>query len=293
MMMPVFLTSLGSRPSAWFTRFCTSTLARSTSRVTSNTTVIWLEPSLPLADVMYFIPGTPLIACSSGIVTADSTVCAFAPMYPLLTTTCGGANSGNCAMGKDGIAIAPPRMISSAHTVANTGLSMKKSTNTVSLASDLEVCSYDFWKSVRRSGFAVCRRCSGIPSLLHHRHSVLHELRAGRDDVLSALQPAQHRVVVPQRLAHFQNLLTRKGPVRFFRRHKREKLSVDAHHREDRHNRPFVDAPRNLRAHLLRNAQFRRRVRHERFRQHGLRVRIHLRRYESYIRFSDRLLIFV
>ena len=80
MMMPVFFTALGRRPSAWFTRFCTSTEARSTSRVTSNTTVMLLEPSLPLVEVMYFIPGTPLMACSSGIVTADSTVCAFAPM---------------------------------------------------------------------------------------------------------------------------------------------------------------------------------------------------------------------
>src|SRR5881628_3653822 len=72
MMMPVFLTSLGSRPSAWFTRFCTSTDARSTFRVTSNTTVIWLVPSFPLVEVMYFMPSTPLMACSSGIVTADS-----------------------------------------------------------------------------------------------------------------------------------------------------------------------------------------------------------------------------
>jgi len=42
--------------------------------------VIWLVPSFPLDDVMYFIPGTPLMACSSGMVTADSTVWAFAPM---------------------------------------------------------------------------------------------------------------------------------------------------------------------------------------------------------------------
>src|SRR5215813_4311920 len=87
---------------------------------------------------MYFIPGTPLIVCSSGVVTADSTVCAFAPIYTLVTITCGGANSGNCAMGSVGIAIAPPSTISSAHTVANTGLSMKKSTNTFSLAPDLD-----------------------------------------------------------------------------------------------------------------------------------------------------------
>jgi len=80
MMTPVFFTSFGKRPSAWLTRFCTSTAARSTSRVTSNVTVTWLVPSLPLEEVMYFIPGTPLMACSTGVVTADSTVCAFAPI---------------------------------------------------------------------------------------------------------------------------------------------------------------------------------------------------------------------
>src|SRR5579859_4073243 len=212
MMTPVFLTSFGNRPNAWFTRFCTSTAARSTSRVTSNVTVIWLVPSFPLEDVRYFIPGTPLIATSSGIVTADSTVCAFAPMYPLDTTTCGGASSGNCATGSVGIAIAPPRIISSAHTVANTGLSMKKSTNTFSLAPDLDLFSCYFWKSMPRARFAVRGRCG----LLHHRHSVLQKLRAGSDDVLSALQSAQHGIIVGHRIADFQNFLPRKRAVRFF-----------------------------------------------------------------------------
>jgi hypothetical protein len=73
--------------------------------------------------------GTPLIACSNGIVTADSTVCALAPMYALVTTTCGGAKSGNCAIGKVGMEIAPAKIIISAQTVANTGRRMKKSTN--------------------------------------------------------------------------------------------------------------------------------------------------------------------
>ena len=80
MMMPVFFTALGRRPCAWLTRFWTSTEARSTSRVTSKVTVIWLVPSFPLVEVMYFIPGLPLMACSRGMVTADSTACAFAPI---------------------------------------------------------------------------------------------------------------------------------------------------------------------------------------------------------------------
>ena len=91
-------------------------------RDTSNVTVIELLPSLPLVEEMYFIPCTPLIACSSGMVTADSTVCALAPMYPLLTTTCGGARSGNCATGSVGMQIAPASTINNAQTVANTGL---------------------------------------------------------------------------------------------------------------------------------------------------------------------------
>src|SRR6202049_2739231 len=62
------------------------------------------------------------------MVTADSTVCALAPMYTLLTVTWGGARLGNCAMGRVGMEIAPPKMISSAQTVANTGRRMKKST---------------------------------------------------------------------------------------------------------------------------------------------------------------------
>ena len=36
--------------------------------------------TLPLVERIYFMPCTPLIACSSGMVTADSTVWAFAPM---------------------------------------------------------------------------------------------------------------------------------------------------------------------------------------------------------------------
>ncbi len=37
-------------------------------------------PSLPLDEVMYCMPSMPLIACSSGVVTAVSTVCALAPL---------------------------------------------------------------------------------------------------------------------------------------------------------------------------------------------------------------------
>ncbi len=77
---PLVRTSTGRRPRAEFTRFCTSTAARSGSRPTSNVTVIALMPLLVLAEVMYVMPSTPLMTDSSGVVTALSTACAFAPV---------------------------------------------------------------------------------------------------------------------------------------------------------------------------------------------------------------------
>jgi hypothetical protein len=61
--MPTCFTSFGSRPSACEMRFCTSTAATSRLRVMSKVTVIADEPSLPLVEVMYCMPSTPLIAC--------------------------------------------------------------------------------------------------------------------------------------------------------------------------------------------------------------------------------------
>ena len=78
--MPTVFTSFGSRPSTCEMRFCTSTAARSRLRVTSKVTVTVDVPSLPLVEVMYCMPSTPLIACSSGVVTAVSTVSALAPL---------------------------------------------------------------------------------------------------------------------------------------------------------------------------------------------------------------------
>ena len=39
----------------------------------SNVAVTVLTPLFALEDVMYFMPSAPLICCSSGVVTADST----------------------------------------------------------------------------------------------------------------------------------------------------------------------------------------------------------------------------
>ncbi len=78
--MPLVRTSAGSRPSAWLTRFCTSTAARSGSRPTSKETLMVLRPLLVLEDCTYVMPSTPLMTCSSGVVTALSTACALAPV---------------------------------------------------------------------------------------------------------------------------------------------------------------------------------------------------------------------
>jgi hypothetical protein len=48
--------------------------------VESKVAVMVLTPSLVLDEVMYFMPSAPLICCSSGVVTADSTVCELAPV---------------------------------------------------------------------------------------------------------------------------------------------------------------------------------------------------------------------
>ena len=77
---PVCFTSFGRRAWAVETRFCTSTAATSMLRLGSNVTVIWLDPSFELTDVMYLIPSTPLIACSSGVVTELSTTSELAPV---------------------------------------------------------------------------------------------------------------------------------------------------------------------------------------------------------------------
>ena len=69
--MPTVFTSFGRRPSTCDTRFCTSTAATSMLRLTSKVTVTLDDPLLPLDEVMYCIPSTPLIACSIGCVTAD------------------------------------------------------------------------------------------------------------------------------------------------------------------------------------------------------------------------------
>src|SRR5579871_6172059 len=67
---------------------------------------------------------TPLICCSSGVMTVSAIVLGEAPGYCPLTTTVGGTISGYSLMGNDGMASKPARAIRIASTDAKMGRSM-------------------------------------------------------------------------------------------------------------------------------------------------------------------------
>ena len=122
---PRLRTSTGRRASAVLTRFWTSTAARSMLREASNVTEMTDEPSFEDEDVTYFIPCTPLICCSSGIVTPDSTSAALAPTYDAATMTWGSAICGYCAIGRPGMTTVPAITMMIAQTMAKTTRRMK------------------------------------------------------------------------------------------------------------------------------------------------------------------------
>ena len=62
--MPWFCTGVGKIGIARATRFCTITRAVLRSTSTSNVTDSEYDPSLPISDDMYSIPGTPVTCCS-------------------------------------------------------------------------------------------------------------------------------------------------------------------------------------------------------------------------------------
>src|SRR5277367_2187246 len=68
---------------------------------------------------------TPLICCSSGVITVSAMVLGDAPGYWPLTTTVGGTISGYSLMGRFGMASRPATVINIARTVAKIGRSMK------------------------------------------------------------------------------------------------------------------------------------------------------------------------
>src|ERR1700722_13714293 len=67
---------------------------------------------------------TPLICCSSGVMTVSAMVLGEAPGYVPLTTTVGGTISGYSLMGSDGMANNPATAMRIASTEAKIGRSM-------------------------------------------------------------------------------------------------------------------------------------------------------------------------
>src|SRR3984893_7758622 len=107
---------------------------------------------------------TPLICCSSGVMTVSAIVLGEAPGYWPLTTTVGGTISGYSLMGSGGMASRPATVIKIASTVAKIGRSMKKEEMFIGL-------------------------CGAHLSFLGvYRDSRMHSLRAVHHDHVSGLQ---------------------------------------------------------------------------------------------------------
>src|SRR5690606_14719764 len=122
--MPAWMTSCGILLLALDTRFCTFTAAMSGSVPCLKKTVRVMLPSLLELDVMYVMFSTPFTASSMGVATERATVSALAPGYDAVTTTVGGAMSGNWEMGKVSADMAPSITKRMEITVDSTGRSI-------------------------------------------------------------------------------------------------------------------------------------------------------------------------
>ena len=71
------------------------------------------------------MPGTPLMARSSGVTTAFTQVSALAPVYLVVTVTSGGAISGNWVTGSCESEISPRKVISNEITIDKIGRRIK------------------------------------------------------------------------------------------------------------------------------------------------------------------------
>src|SRR5580698_109153 len=128
---------------------------------------------------------TPLICCSSGVMTVSAMVLGEAPGYVPLTTTVGGTISGYSLMGSDGMANRPPTAMRMASTDAKIGRSM----NTEEM----------FMRSLPLVGSHGRRRLVGNRRVALHRHLLrVHDdpwmdaLRAIDDDHIIGLQALPH-----------------------------------------------------------------------------------------------------
>src|SRR5271163_4507778 len=120
---------------------------------------------------------TPLICCSSGVITVSAMVLGEAPGYWPLTTTVGGTISGYSLIGSCGIASSPATVISIARTVANIGRSMKNE----------EI--FIVYAALRGGRCAV--RAHGH-ALRRHGDAGMHPLRTVHDDYIAGFQSLAH-----------------------------------------------------------------------------------------------------
>src|SRR4029079_8350849 len=161
----------------------------------------------------------------------------------------GGASGGNCATGIVGMAISPPRMMTSEHTDARMRRWMKVLTN--------------MW-------------------LLRLHGRAVRDLLDARDDQLVArLQAALDHVIVAFHLAELYRPLPRDQPLRPLFGDVDEILAVDAKRGDDRHGQPGPRPPDDARLRVLLYFEVRRHVLEQALRQHGLRRRVDARRDEG------------
>src|SRR5271155_4229687 len=115
---------------------------------------------------------TPLICCSSGVITVSAMVFGEAPGYWPLTTTVGGTISGYSLMGSEGIDNKPATVRRIASTEAKIGRSMKNE----------EMFMTALRHALRRQVAAHGH------SLRRHGEAGMHALRTVHDDDIARLQ---------------------------------------------------------------------------------------------------------
>src|SRR5262245_24437800 len=132
------------------------------------------------------------------------------------------------------MATAPASTISNEHTVANTGLRVKKLTMRdvlesprMGLATAAENNSKNCLSDQRLS-VLICGR---LLRLGHHRHAVGQHLHVAYNDPVAGLDAVQHHVVVSYQVAHLDHTLARHRALPLSLSHESEELSAEPRHR--------------------------------------------------------------
>src|SRR6516225_1842873 len=145
----------------------------------------------------------------------------------------GGASSGNCATGRNGMQTAPAITMKRDVTVEKTGRLIKKSANNASV--------------LPQGGHVLLLNLDG--------HSVGQVLASGDDDIVSGLETADHLVVVARNITERKRNLPRDFlPVLLFGNECKE-LPADACYRYHWYRDPWLCAPGDTSPHQLLRAQ--------------------------------------